>query len=92
MGFALDKGTDVATANNSPRHFTLDFTLRGGALTLGLRAKDTDSNWLAGDNFKLMYYGKSEFPEGDLNEDGEVDVADITKLVNIAIKKKDNEE
>ncbi len=90
-GFALDQGTDVATANNSPRRFAVDFTLRGGALTLGLRARNTDSNWLAGDNFRLTYYGKSEFPEGDLNEDGEVNVADITKVVNIALKKNNQE-
>ena len=90
-GFALDQGTDVATANNSPRRFAVDFTLRGGALTLGLRARNTDSNWLAGDNFRLTYYGKSEFPEGDLNEDGVVNVADITKVVNIALKKNNQE-
>ncbi len=90
-GFALDQGTDVATANNSPQRFAVDFTLRGGALTLGLRARNTDSNWLAGDNFRLTYYGKSEFPEGDLNEDGKVNVADITKVVNIALKKNNQE-
>ena len=48
---------DVATANNNPEHFTLEFTYPSNAnvLILGLKTEKSTANWIAADNFRLYY-------------------------------------
>ncbi len=59
IGGGIDNYVAVATANNVPQHFTLEITGTSGELIIGIRTNGTDANWIAADNFELMYYGKT---------------------------------
>ncbi len=52
-----DMYKEIATGDGVPEHCTLTFASDGGTVTLGLRTKTTDANWIAADNFELLYYG-----------------------------------
>ena len=58
QGVQFFAGTDavgVATDNEAPRHFTLHFVNRAKQdVTIGIRAQQTNANWVAVDNFKLV--------------------------------------
>ena len=56
-GGSVDLYTNIFTANERPEHIELTFISDGGDITLGLRTHDTNANWIAADNFTLMYYG-----------------------------------
>ncbi|MCD8266019.1 MAG: hypothetical protein LUC33_02585 [Prevotellaceae bacterium] len=63
--FATDTGGDdfwelLSTGNEVPEHVTLFFYTDGGTLTLGLRTFNTNCNWIAADNFELLYFGDTE--------------------------------
>ncbi len=50
----------VATANNAPKHYAIDFVNDGTtAVTIGFGCEATDANWMAVDNFVLYNCGKS---------------------------------
>ncbi|MBR3513876.1 MAG: hypothetical protein IKO12_05595 [Bacteroidaceae bacterium] len=53
---------EVATNNNNPEHFSITFVCPEGvkALTFGLKTESTTANWIAADNFRIYYYGKTE--------------------------------
>ncbi len=48
---------EVSSADETPEHYSLTFASDGSSLTFGLRTRTTDANWIAADNFELMYYG-----------------------------------
>ncbi len=52
--------TEIHTGNNSPEHFEFTFVTRGDDVTLGLKTEATTANWIAADNFQLIYYGELE--------------------------------
>ena len=59
--FANQFTVPVATGNDPPQRFTLNFTLNSqGDVDLGLRAVNTNANWIAVDNAVLYYNGSWE--------------------------------
>lgn len=59
---STDKGelfkTKMSTANNKPRHYSVEFTLKENSVVdLGVLLDETDANWVAVDNFTLEWYG-----------------------------------
>ncbi|MCF0198394.1 MAG: hypothetical protein HUK02_03600 [Bacteroidaceae bacterium] len=57
IGGGVDTFKSMATGNGQPEHFAVTFVSTGGDLTIGLRTRDASANWIAADNFTLMYYG-----------------------------------
>ena len=63
---ATDAGTgseqEIATNNERPEHFSVTFVCPEGVkgLTFGLKTEDATANWIAADNFRIYYYGKTE--------------------------------
>lgn len=55
----------VATGNNDPHHYTIDFMSDGSVATrIGFNCEaTTTANWIAVDNFALYYLGQSEVSE-----------------------------
>ncbi len=52
-----DLYTNISTGNGTPEHVDLYFAADGNDVTLGLRTRNTNCNWIAADNFELVYYG-----------------------------------
>ncbi len=52
-----DMSIDISTGDGVPEHIELLFASSGGDVTLGLRSQSTNCNWIAADNFEMMYYG-----------------------------------
>ena len=50
---------EVATENGAPQHYELTFKKENAAsaVTIGIETRSTTANWIAADNFTLMYYG-----------------------------------
>ncbi len=48
----------INTPDNLPLHFTMSFVSTGGDVTLGLRTRNANVNWMLADNFTLTYYGE----------------------------------
>lgn len=61
-GGDIDNYIEIATENNKPLHFTVQFVSSGGDVTLGLRTIETCANWIAADNFRLFYMGEVADP------------------------------
>ncbi|MCD8301467.1 MAG: hypothetical protein LUC44_00445 [Prevotellaceae bacterium] len=59
-GGDIDNYESISTGDGVPEHIELTFLSTGGDVTLGLRTVYTDANWIAADNFELMYYGEFE--------------------------------
>lgn len=54
--FVNNEEVDVSTWNGVPVRYTIDFTVGDlGTVTLGVRAENTNANWLAIDNIFLYY-------------------------------------
>ena len=54
--FAGEAQTAVATVNSMPQHFSVEFTnLTTADVEIGIRARETNANWMAADNFRLYY-------------------------------------
>ena len=54
--FANNAVTSVSTNNDPPEHFTVPFTLeQKGTVTLGIRVRGTNANWVAIDNMVLRF-------------------------------------
>lgn len=77
------------TQDASPKHFEVTFKLEEASpITLGVMAKNTNANWLAADNFKLMYYGTASTKEasGDAGDaSGIENVTEQSAKVVVAI-------
>ena len=68
--FAGTKNTPIATADEKPEHFTVDFTQDvTGDCTIGIDFSDTNANWVAMDNIRLLYLGEASLPHVDDEED-----------------------
>ena len=57
-----------------------------GKLTIGLR-KDVqiENDWTIWDNWQLFYLGKSDVIVGDANGDGEVNITDVSIMVDYVL-------
>lgn len=77
------------TQDASPKHFEVTFKLEEASpITLGVMAKNTNANWLAADNFKLMYYGTASTKEasGDAGDASSIEnVTEQSAKVVVAI-------
>ena len=59
--FANEATTNVATGNDPPQRFTLDFNLTAQKdVELGVRVSNTNANWIAIDNVVLYFHGTEE--------------------------------
>lgn len=59
--YAGETEIPVATGNDPPQHFTLGFTLSETSdIEIGVRATNTNANWIALDNLMLTYHGTDE--------------------------------
>ncbi len=80
--FAGTKNTPIATADEKPEHFTVDFTQDvTGDCTIGIDFSDTNANWVAMDNIRLLYLGEASLPHVDDEEDNRLilDDAEVCK-------------
>lgn len=51
---------DLFTGNGTPEHFDLVFKKKAGTdVKIGIRATDTNANWIAADNWTLSFHGKN---------------------------------
>ena len=79
-----DNSIACHTSDGQPEIFTTEqITLDGGNTTLGLYISNTNANWVAFDNFRLLYLG-SKTP-GDITQDGNVGITDVIALTNIIL-------
>ena len=59
--YANSQQTECGTNDERPRHYTTNFTVDSkGTVSLGLRIKGTNANWVAIDNFELYFLGTEE--------------------------------
>ncbi len=59
--YANSAQTECGTNNERPRHYVTDFTVDSkGTVSMGLRIRDTNANWVAIDNFELYFLGTKE--------------------------------
>lgn len=81
--FLGDQEVGCHTANGVPETFTTpELTVtEGSSVTLGLKVESTTANWVAFDNFRLIYLGLPPVPN-DLTNDRQVDADDVRALVN----------
>lgn len=85
--FASEDGGDrvafeVATENGAPQHFELTFKKENAAsaVTIGIETRSTTANWIAADNFTLVYYGTAS---GKVPGDGTgIEGVDATETVS----------
>lgn len=73
------------TADNRPvaHTETVDFVVFDDQATIGFRTVSTNMNWVGVDNFRLMYYGKSDnFASSELKNTIEEAIAYRTELEN----------
>ena len=51
----------LATGNGQPEHFSVTFINDGSdELIFGLKTENATANWIAADNFRIWYYGKTD--------------------------------
>lgn len=59
--FANGQRTEAGTNNEAPRTFSTDITIGNeGTISLGISIENTNANWVATDNFVLLYHGTEE--------------------------------
>ena len=58
--FAGNQQKSVATDDGIPERYSLRVEVTDGTLTYGLRTRSTTANWIAMDNFSLIYAGTEE--------------------------------
>jgi hypothetical protein len=59
--YAGNNYVNVATGNDPPEHFAVEFTLAATSdIEIGVRAVNTNANWVALDNLQLYYNGSKE--------------------------------
>ena len=60
--------TTLATGNGQPEHFSVTYIHDGSdVLTFGLKTVSATANWIAADNFKITFYGKTELTPSQAN-------------------------
>ncbi len=66
--FADDATLSIRTGNDPPQRFTLNFTVTATKdVSMGVKAKNTNANWIAIDNIQLIYHAtESELTAGEL--------------------------
>lgn len=81
--FLGDQEVGCHTANGVPETFTTPklTVTEGSSVTLGMKVESTTANWVAFDNFRLIYLGLPPVPN-DLTNDRRVDAADVRALVS----------
>lgn len=52
-----DETVEMATDNNKPKHFSVEFTTSLKKIIIGIRTENTTANWIAFDNVHLYWYG-----------------------------------
>lgn len=79
--FMGDQSTPLATANEKPQFFSVEFTNEETQdVEIGLKVENTTANWVALDDVRL-YLRVGKLP-GDANGDGYVTIADVMAVVN----------
>jgi hypothetical protein len=59
--FAADMSTQTGSHNEAPVHSEVRFTVSAtGTVTLGVNIRNTNANWVAVDNFALLYQGTAD--------------------------------
>lgn len=58
--YAGDQSIEISTANAVPERYSLRVTVTDGTLTYGVKTVSTNANWIAFDNFFLIYDGTEE--------------------------------
>ncbi len=59
--FANDSRTEAGTNNEKPQTFSVDATLDAmGGIKLGISVERTNANWVACDNFRLLFKGTED--------------------------------
>ncbi|MBR5062209.1 MAG: dockerin type I repeat-containing protein [Prevotella sp.] len=58
--YAGDSEVSVATGNGTPERYSLKVEVTDGTLTYGLKTVSTTANWIAMDNFSLLYAGTED--------------------------------
>ncbi len=59
--FANDQRTEAGTNNEAPRTYSVDVSIgQEGTITLGISIENTNANWVATDNFSLVFHGTEE--------------------------------
>ena len=59
----------VATGDGIPERYSFLVEVTDGTLTYGLKAQNTNANWIAIDNITLTYYGEVEVDPEKANLD-----------------------
>ena len=85
--FLGDEHVTCASANGLPETFVTPVLSvdNGESVTFGIDVNATNANWVAFDNFRLLYTASTLL--GDVNRDGVITIADVTALVNIVLGK-----
>ena len=79
--FMGDQSTPLATANEKPQFFSVEFTNEETQdVEIGLKVENTTANWVALDDVRL-YLRVGKLP-GDANGDGYVTIADVMAVVD----------
>ena len=79
--FMGDQSTPLATANEKPQFFSVEFTNEETQdVEIGLKVENTTANWVALDDVRL-YLRVGRLP-GDANGDGYVTIADVMAVVD----------
>ena len=68
--FANDGYTSCATGSERPQHYGVSISIGSeGTMTLGVRCESTTANWVACDNFQLLFLGtEEELLDGEKNK------------------------
>lgn len=75
--FAGNQSTPVATENQKPQHFSVEFTLdEDGDCTIGLSINSTTANWVAMDNVRLYNVGLPE-------DENDTDISEMDNVIYI---------
>ena len=82
--FAGNEQKTISTEGNKPQHFSIEFEqLETGDCKIGIKMQETNVNWVAIDNVRLISLGK--VLKGDANGDGFVTIADAVAVVNYSL-------
>ena len=67
---ANDARTEAGTQNELPQRYSVDVTIdAGGTMTIGLSIAGSNANWVACDNFRLIYKGtEQQMLDGEKNK------------------------
>lgn len=87
--FAGSQKTAVATKNEKPQHFSVEFTLEEtDDCTIGINVNNTNANWVAMDNVRLYSVGSQEDQNNtDISQlDNAIYIEPFTTRAGVAVK------